>query len=108
MAKNNTGIPDNLKSGIENLSGIDMSDIRIHRNSSKPAQLNALAYTQGCDVHVAPGQEMALAHELWHVVQQRQGRIKPTAQVNGILVNDDPGLEKEADVMGAKALAMSK
>lgn len=51
---NHTGLPDNLKTGVENLSGFSMDDVRVHYNSSKPAQLQALAYTQGTDIHVAP------------------------------------------------------
>lgn len=101
---NKTGMPDALKSGIEALSGMDMSDVRVHRNSSQPAQLNALAFAQGNDVHLGPGQEQHLPHEAWHVVQQRQGRVAPTVQMAGVAVNDDAGLEQEADVMGAKAL----
>jgi hypothetical protein len=102
--ENNTGMPDNLKVGVENLSGIDMSDVRVHYNSSKPAEVGALAYTQGTDVHVAPRQERHLPHEAWHVVQQAQGRVKPTIQLkNGISVNDDKGLEREANVMGERA-----
>lgn len=102
---NNTGLPDNLKSGIESLSGMDMSDVRVHRNSAKPTQLNAHAYAQGNDIHLASGQEQHLAHEAWHVVQQRQGRVKPTTQLADVSINDDAGLEKEADVMGSKALS---
>ena len=104
--KNNTGLPDNLKSGIENLSGLGMDDVKVHYNSEKPAQLNALAYAQGTDIHVASGQEKHLPHEAWHVVQQKEGRVKPTLQMKqGIPVNDDVGLENEADVMGAQATA---
>jgi len=101
---NNTGLPDNLKSGIENLSGMAMDNVKVHYNSSQPAQLNALAYAQGSDIHVAPGQEQHLPHEAWHVVQQAQGRVQPTMQMkDGVPVNDDKGLEREADVMGSKA-----
>ncbi|NCT94170.1 MAG: DUF4157 domain-containing protein [Chitinophagaceae bacterium] len=104
---NKTGMPDKLKSGIENLSGISIDDVKVHYNSSKPAQLNAHAYAQGTDIHVAPGQEKHLPHEAWHTVQQKQGRVKPTLQMKqGIPVNDDTGLEKEADDMGAKAMQM--
>jgi hypothetical protein len=103
-AKNNTGLPDGLKSGIESLSGMSLDGVKVHYNSPQPAQLNALAYAQGSDIHVAPGQEQHLPHEAWHVVQQAQGRVKPTMQMKGgIPVNDDQGLEREADVMGAKA-----
>jgi hypothetical protein len=102
---NKTGLPDNLKSGVEELSGYSLDAVRVHYNSSKPLQLNALAYTQGIDIHVAPGQEQHLPHEAWHVVQQAQGRVVPTTQMkSGIAVNDDKGLEQEADTMGAKAL----
>lgn len=102
--ENTTGLPDTLKSGIENLSGVAMDDVKVHYNSAQPAQLNALAYAQGTDIHVAPGQEKHLAHEAWHVVQQKQGRVKATMQMKtGTPVNDDAALEKEADVMGDKA-----
>jgi Domain of unknown function (DUF4157) len=101
---NNTGMPDQLKSGIENLSGMSMDHVKVHYNSDKPAQLNAHAYAQGSDIHVAPGQERHVPHEAWHVVQQAQGRVKPTMQMkDSVPVNDDEKLEKEADVLGAKA-----
>ncbi|MGZ4995735.1 MAG: eCIS core domain-containing protein [Methylobacter sp.] len=104
---NNTGLPDKLKSGIEALSGLSMDNVKVHYNSSQPAQLNALAYAQGTDIHVAPGQERHLPHEAWHVVQQVQGRVQPTMQMkHGAPVNDDVGLENEADVMGEKAVQM--
>jgi hypothetical protein len=101
---NNTGLPDQLKSGVENLSGLSMDDVKVHYNSNKPAQLQALAYAQGPDIHLASGQEKHLPHEAWHVVQQKQGRVKPTVQMKGnTAINNDEGLENEADVMGAKA-----
>jgi len=104
---NNTGLPDQLKSGIESLSGLSMDHVRVHFNSAQPAQLNALAYAQGSDIHLAPGQERHLPHEAWHAVQQAQGRVRPTIQMaGGLAVNDDAGLEREADVMGAKAAKM--
>lgn len=103
--ENNTGLPDNLKTGVENLSGMSLDDVKVHYNSDKPSQLQAHAYAQGTDIHVASGQEKHLPHEAWHVVQQKQGRVSPTLQMKeNIPVNDDPGLEKEADVMGEKAL----
>jgi hypothetical protein len=101
---NRTGMPDGLKGGIEALSGHDISDVRVHANSSKPAQVGAHAYAQGSDIHLGPGQEKHLPHEAWHVVQQRQGRVQPTIQAHGVAINDDPALEQEADTMGARAL----
>lgn len=104
---NTTGMPDDLKSGIENLSGYSMNDVKVHYNSDKPAQLNAHAYAQGTQIHIASGQEKHLPHEAWHVVQQKQGRVKPTMQLRGkVAINDDAGLEREADVMGEKAMQL--
>ena len=101
---NNTGMPDNLKAGIESLSGFSMDDVRVHYNSPKPATVQALAYTQGTGIHVAPGQEKHLPHEAWHVAQQMAGRVSPTTNINGMLVNDNATLEHEADIMGEKAV----
>lgn len=103
---NNTGLPDNLKAGVENLSGYSLDDVKVHYNSSQPATVQALAYTQGTDIHVAPGQEQHLPHEAWHVAQQMAGRVEPTTEVGGMPVNDNAGLEHEADVMGSKANSM--
>ncbi|MCB1881526.1 MAG: DUF4157 domain-containing protein, partial [Gammaproteobacteria bacterium] len=98
-----------MKSGIEQLSGTDISDVKVHYNSDKPARLQAHAYAQGTDIHIAPGEEKQLPHEAWHVVQQKQGRVQPTRQAPGnINVNDDAGLEREADVMGQKGLTAGR
>lgn len=106
MAPNRTGLPDTLKAGVEAMSGMSLDHVRVHRNSARPAQLNAHAYAQGSDIHLAPGQERHLPHEAWHVVQQAQGRVKPTMQMKGdVPVNDEEHLEHEADVMGARAMA---
>jgi hypothetical protein len=100
---NRTGLPDKLKAGVEALSGLSMDDVRVHRNSSEPARLGALAYAQGSDIHLGPGQDRHLPHEAWHVVQQKQGRVRPTIQAKSVAVNDETGLEREADVVGARA-----
>lgn len=101
--RNETGLPDHLKSGVEAMSGLALDDVRVHYNSAKPAQLDALAYAQGSDIHVASGQEEHLPHEAWHVVQQKQGRVAPNMKLNGADLNDDADLEGEADQMGARA-----
>jgi hypothetical protein len=101
------GLPSELKSSIEMLSGFAMDDVTVHANSTKPAQLQAHAFTQDTQIHLAPGQEKHLAHEAWHVVQQKQGRVRPNAQTwNGTAINDDVGLEREADIMGERALQL--
>ncbi|MFK7922952.1 MAG: DUF4157 domain-containing protein [Bacteroidia bacterium] len=101
------GLPQNLQAGVEQLSGHSMDDVNVHYNSDQPAALNAHAYAQGSEIHLAPGQEEHLPHEAWHVVQQKQGRVKPTTQLKGAGgINDEQGLEQEADLMGSKALQM--
>ena len=102
------GLPVDLKAGVEQLSGMAMDDVRVHRNSAEPAKLGALAYTKGSDIHLGAGQERHLPHEAWHVVQQKQGRVKPTLQMKeGTPVNDDAGLERDADLMGDRAARVS-
>ena len=54
---NNTNLPDQLKSGTESLSALSLDHVRVDYNSAQPAQLNALAYAQGSDIHLVPGQE---------------------------------------------------
>lgn len=106
--KNTTGLPDSLRAGMENLSGHSLDDVQVHYNSAKPAQLQAHAYAQGTDIHIGPGQDEHLPHETWHVVQQKQGRVRATSQVNGVPVNNHPALENEATAMGNKAIAVPK
>jgi hypothetical protein len=104
ITSSGTGLPNALRSRLERLSGVDLSDINVHRNSDKPQQVGALAYTQGKDIHIASGQERHLPHEGWHAVQQKQERVEPTLQMKtGTFVNDNAGLEKEADIMGSRA-----
>jgi hypothetical protein len=89
---------------MEAMSGFSLADVVVHRNSAEPARLGAAAFTKGNQIHVAPGQERHLPHEAWHVVQQKQGRVRPTRQLAaGIGVNDDAALECEADAMGIRA-----
>jgi hypothetical protein len=107
---NPTGIPSPVRAKMEAGFGADFSDVRVHPRSSRAAELGALAYTQGSEIHVAPGQwapetrqgQELLGHELAHVVQQREGRVQATVQYKGVALNDEAGLEAEADAMGAR------
>lgn len=97
------GLPAQLRAGLETLGGVSLEGVRVHYNSARPAQLQAQAFAQGQDIHLAPGAEHHLPHEAWHTVQQKQGRVQATGRAGGKPVNADPGLEREADVMGARA-----
>lgn len=97
--QNRTGLPGALKNGAEALSGLSLDDVRVHYNSSKPAQLQALAYTQGTDIHVAPGQERHLPHEAWHVVQQKQGRVTPDNSIANMAIHDSPAADRAPEAV---------
>lgn len=109
--KSSNGLPQTVQAKMEQTLGADFSGVNIHAESSKASEAGALAYTQGKDVHFAPGQfqpdtqkgQELIGHELTHVVQQQKGQVRPTGEVNGMALNDDPGLEQQADIMGAKA-----
>ena len=97
------GLPEDIKGGVERLSGYAMDDVTVHYRSDKPARLNARAYAQGSQIHLAAGQEQHLAHEAWHVVQQKQGRVRTDTSPRGtVAINDAPELEREADTMGER------
>ncbi|HEY0412423.1 MAG TPA: DUF4157 domain-containing protein [Allosphingosinicella sp.] len=101
------GLPEGLQIAMEAMSGFSLADVVVHRNSAEPARLGAAAFTKGSEIHLAPGQERHLPHEAWHVVQQAQGRVKPTLQMKGGGINEDAALEAEATAMGARARASS-
>jgi len=101
---NPNGLPADLQSGLETLSGYDMSDVTVNYNSARPSSFGAHAVAQGHNIDLGPGQEKHLPHEAWHVVQQKQGRVHADGNMAGTPVNTDPSLESEADMMGARAL----
>ena len=99
---NYTGIPTPLKERLEQSSGIALDDVRVHYNSGLPGKLDALAYTRGNQVEIAPGQEHCLPHELGHVVQQKLGIVRANAMhPSGVALNTEAGLERQADEIGA-------
>lgn len=100
--KNHTGIPTQLKKHMEESTGLSFDDVRVHYNSGLPAKLGALAYTQGNQVEIGPGQERHLSHELGHVVQQKLGAVRAnTKHISGVAMNTDEKLERQADEIAA-------
>jgi len=105
-------LPSDVRTKMETAFAADFSDVRVHIGHDATA-LGAIAYTWGTNIHFAPGQynphsiqgQKLLGHELWHVVQQRTGRVKNPFG-GGVAVVQDHALEAEADRMGIKA-AMS-
>jgi len=103
--------PPDVQAKMESAFNEDFSSVRIQTNSRQAENLNALAYTQGEEIYFAPGQyspnnlkgQQLIGHELTHIVQQRNGVVTPTVQAKGFNINNDKGLEQEADAMGEKA-----
>ncbi len=111
------GLPNWLNIKMAKAFKYDFSKVEIHTNSTKAKEVGAYAFAQGNEVHFAhgyyqpetkEGQEL-IGHELAHVKQQAEGRVKPTTTIEGTPtleetpVNDDQALEKEADEQGKKA-----
>ena len=101
----NFAIPNRHRKPMERAFKTNFSDVRIHKNSDQALQAGAQAFTQGKDIHFAPGQyrpetsqgKELLKHELTHVVQQEQGRVNAPG---GKTENRDRGLEREAEAAG--------
>jgi hypothetical protein len=108
-------LPAVVQAKMENTMGEDFSGVNIHQNSAEATGMNALAFTQGENVHFAPGQynpgtrsgQELIGHEFAHVKQQRQGRVQTSVQMKGRNVNNDSSLEAEADALGRRAAGAS-
>ncbi|NRR23772.1 DUF4157 domain-containing protein [Brevibacillus sp. MS2.2] len=104
-------LPDSVQAKMEQAFHTDFSEVQIHPESSVASQIGAVAFAQGNDIHFAPGTyqpetqsgQQLLGHELTHVVQQRQGRVKANVLDASLPINDDPSLEAEADRYGSLA-----
>ena len=115
-SSSSSGMPDETLNKMSSSFGTDFSDVNIHSDSKSATDAGALAYTQGNDIHFAPGQydpssqsgQELLGHELTHVQQQREGRVQANNEVNGMPLNDDKGLEAEADEGGRMAVQMKE
>lgn len=97
-----TDHPESLKSEIESLSGTNMDHVVVHYNSPKPSQLNAHAYAEGTDIKIAPGQERNLPHEVWHVIQQKQGRVSPTVRTHIELSTEEEAQRTERELLAKR------
>lgn len=82
-----------LRAEMETRLGADFSDVRLHTGTAaerSAAEIGARAYTAGS--HVVLGEpsldKHTLAHELTHVIQQREGPVEGTARADGLRVSD--------------------
>ena len=88
VQRQNDGMSTEVQAKMETAMNSDFSDVKIHANSQKAPQVGALAFTQGNQVHFAPGQfkpdtrsgQELLGHELAHVVQTHHGSCRIAGQ----------------------------
>jgi hypothetical protein len=90
-----------LREEMEARLGEDLSDVRVHTGNAaraSAAALGARAYTSGSHVVMAEGgsDKHTLAHELTHVVQQRQGLVAGTDYGTGLRVSDPSDRDERA------------
>lgn len=112
QGKKNENLPSDLQTNMENSLGHDFSNVNIQKDSQEAADMHARAFTKGDSVHFAPGEfdphseqgKNLIGHEFTHVAQQRSGAVQPTRVMGkGLQLNDNQGLEHEADHFGRKA-----
>lgn len=102
-------LPPALQRRVERFFETSFSDVRIHVGP-EASSIGALALTVGSDLYFAPGLyepwsergQALIGHELAHVVQQRQGRVRNPLGSAGVAVVHDPALEEEAEELGAR------
>lgn len=96
---------------MEAAFGQDFSAVRLYKNSLKAVRFDTLAYAFGEEIHFAregwspytkAGMEL-LGHELAHIVQQRQGKVRAQGMMHGLQINQDIKLEREAESWGKAA-----
>jgi hypothetical protein len=103
-------LDEETRADMEGRLGADFSDVRIHDDTAakaSAAEIGARAYTSGSHVVIGEGSadKHTLAHELTHVIQQRQGPVAGTDNGNGLSVSDPSDrYEREAEALASRAM----
>lgn len=100
-----------VRQDMESRFGTDFSDVRLHTGAAAARSARAIgarAYTSGSHVVIGAGggDKHTLAHELTHVVQQRQGPVSGSDTGHGFTVSD-PGdrFERAAEANARKVMS---
>ncbi|MFD3415920.1 DUF4157 domain-containing protein [Streptomyces cyaneofuscatus] len=100
-----------LRQEMEARLGADFSDVRLHTGTTarrSAGEIGARAYTSGSNIVVGDGgaDKHTLAHELTHVIQQRQGPVAGTARGDGLRVSDPSDrFEREAEATANRVMS---
>ena len=103
---------------MEQTFGTDLSNVRVHTGTKAAASATAVqarAYTVGEEIVFGPGQyqpgsasgQRTLAHELTHVVQQRNGPVSGTPTGDGISVSHPSDTFEQAAEANAERVMSS-
>ncbi|MGW7449431.1 eCIS core domain-containing protein [Kitasatospora sp. NPDC054795] len=98
---------------MEGRFGEDFSDVRVHTDAAARAsavEVGARAYTSGHHVVIGDGggDKHTLAHELTHVIQQRQGPVAGSDNGTGLKVSDPSDrFEREAEANATRVMRRS-
>ncbi len=110
-------LASDVRGEMEQRLGHDFGDVRVHSDSAahdSAKSVNAHAYTVGSSVVFqrdmydpsSAGGKTMLAHELTHVVQQRQGAVDGTPTAGGIRVSDPSDrFEREASANAERVMS---
>ncbi|MEU2246473.1 DUF4157 domain-containing protein [Streptomyces sp. NPDC019224] len=102
---------DDTREEMETRLGADFSDVRIHVGAAaqvSAAEIGARAYTAGNHVVIGEGgaDKHTLAHELTHVIQQRQGPVAGADNGTGLRVsNPSDRFEREAEANASRVMS---
>ncbi|MFE3187004.1 DUF4157 domain-containing protein [Streptomyces violascens] len=106
-------LDDATRTDMEGRLGADFSNVRIHDDSrakASAAEIGARAYTSGNHVVIGNGgtDKHTLAHELTHVIQQRQGPVSGADNGSGLKISDPSDrYEREAEANATRAMSGS-
>ncbi|MFI8088182.1 DUF4157 domain-containing protein [Streptomyces sp. NPDC086080] len=100
-----------VRQEMESRFGTDFSGVRLHTGPAAARSARAIgarAYTSGSHVVLGDGggDKHTLAHELTHVIQQRQGPVSGTDHGNGLRISDPADhFEREAEANAHRVMA---
>ncbi|MEV0082253.1 DUF4157 domain-containing protein [Saccharopolyspora sp. NPDC050642] len=102
---------DGIREEMEARLGADFADVRVHNDGASQrsaAEIDARAYTAGNHVVLGSNEvdKHTLAHELTHVIQQRQGPVAGTDRGDGLAISDPADrFERAAEENASRVLA---
>src|SRR5690606_16676926 len=111
-----SALPDDTRHEMETRLGASFSDVRAHTDPAAhqaAESIQAHAFTTGSDIVFQQGRydttstagKRMLAHELTHVLQQRQGPVDGTERGDGLRISDPHDrFERAAEATAARVM----